>query len=107
MEIKARNVRWQRAKHCQSRPVLHTQNKQWDRLIRLAEAHPDWTLGFADEVWWSRVAQPTLHRWTNADHDLIEKTVAKTDPKALAGYGWLLPHPDSALSRLLLRFAAG
>ncbi|MFQ3684919.1 transposase [Roseiflexus sp.] len=95
----------------QSRPGLHAQKKQRDRLIRLAETHPDWALGFADEVWWSRVAQPNLHRWADADHELrlIDKTVAKTDPdpKALAGYGVLLPHPDSALSQLLLWFAAG
>ncbi|MFQ3662448.1 transposase [Roseiflexus sp.] len=57
------------------------------------------------------MAQPNLQRWADADHErhLIEKTVAKTDPdpKALACYGLLLPHPDPALSQLLLRFAAG
>ena len=26
--------------------------------------HPDWVLGFQDEVWWSRYAQPHLQTWT-------------------------------------------
>ena len=33
--------------------------KKWrDRLIALASGHPNWVLGFQDEVWWSRYAQP-------------------------------------------------
>ena len=65
-----------------------------DRLIALAQVHPDWGLGFADEVWWSRLAQPSLHAWAEVDHPLrlLEQTVAKDDPdpKALACYGLLL-----------------
>jgi len=61
-------------------------------LIRLAEAHPDWVLGYQDETWWSRLAQPDLHTWT-ADEPwrLVERTAAKADadPKALACYGLL------------------
>ena len=63
-----------------------------DRLIALAQAHPDWALGFADEVWWSRLAQPQLHSWTDQPLRLVEQTVAKgdPDPKARACYGvWL------------------
>lgn len=51
-------------------------------------------LGFADEVWWSRQEQPTLHTWTDAQHPLrlVEQRVASSDPdpKALACYGVLL-----------------
>ena len=51
-------------------------------------------LGFQDEVWWSRLAQPALHSWAEPDQPLrlIEQTVAKDDPdpKALACYGLLL-----------------
>jgi hypothetical protein len=65
-----------------------------DRLIRLAERHPDWALGFEDEVWWSRLARPALHSWAEADQPLrlVEQTVARDDPdpKALACYGLLL-----------------
>jgi hypothetical protein len=34
--------------------------KARDRLIRLATSHPQWALGFEDETWWSRLAQPAL-----------------------------------------------
>jgi len=32
-------------------------------LIALANRHPEYALGFQDEVWWSRVTQPSLHAW--------------------------------------------
>ncbi len=53
-----------------------------DRLIRLAQAHPDGLLGCADEVWWSRVARPALQAWQDDDHPLrlVEQTVARDDP---------------------------
>ena len=35
-------------------------------MIRLAASHPEWVLGFADEVWWSRLKQPQLRAWTDA-----------------------------------------
>ncbi|MGH2514766.1 MAG: transposase [Ktedonobacterales bacterium] len=68
-------------------------------------------VGFADEVWWSRVAQPSLHTWT-ADQPLrlVEQTVAKADPdpdpKALACYGVLLRQPEQT-DHLWLRFVDG
>ena len=36
-------------------------------MIRLAASDPDWVLGFEDEVWWSRLAQPALHTWAAPD----------------------------------------
>ena len=58
-------------------------------------SHPDWALGFADEVWWSRVAQPHLRRVGQtmvAPLRLVEQTVPRgdPDPKALACYGLLV-----------------
>src|SRR5919108_2666030 len=47
----------------QPRPSIRPEKKQRDRLIRLAATHPTWVLGFEDEVWWSRLAQPALHAW--------------------------------------------
>jgi hypothetical protein len=38
-----------------------------DRLIALAERHPEYALGLQDEVWWSRVTQPNLRAWVDAD----------------------------------------
>jgi hypothetical protein len=50
-----------------------------DRLIRLAQRHPEWLLGIEDEVWWSRLARPTKHLWQDDARPvrLIEQTVAR------------------------------
>ena len=40
------------------RPGVRAEKSARDRLIRLAATHPTWALGFEDEVWWSRLAQP-------------------------------------------------
>ena len=78
----------------QSRSGLCPEKKARDRLIRLAASHPEWALGFEDETWWSRLAQPALHAWTPAHQPLhlVEQTVPRTDPdpKALACYGLLV-----------------
>jgi transposase len=77
----------------------------------LAHTHPAWALGYEDETWWSRIAQPTLHTWTQAGQPLrlIEQTVAKADPdpKALACYGLLLRGDAATPDRVLLRFVDG
>ena len=79
----------------QPRPGVRPKKRRRDRLIRWAAAHPDWTLGFEDEVWWSRLAAPALHAWADDDQPLrvVEQTVAKDDPdkKALACDGLLKP----------------
>jgi len=51
----------------QARSSLRPEKKRRDRLIQRAMAHPAWALGFGDEVWWSRLAQPNQHTWTEAD----------------------------------------
>ena len=88
-------------------PRVRTKKRARDRLIRWAAAHPDWLLGFEDEVWWSRLAPPALHAWADGDRPLrlVEQTVAKDDPdkKALACYGLLLP----GLGEVWLRFLDG
>jgi hypothetical protein len=71
-----------------------------DRLIRRWTSHPQWLLGFEDETWWSRLARPSLHAWTEAGAPLRlqELTVPKDDPepKALACYGLLVRERDQA-----------
>ena len=74
-------------------------------------AHPTWALGCGDEVWWSRLAQPNHHAWTEADakHKLQELTppLADPDPKALACYGlWVRPAPHQT-DQMCLRFVTG
>jgi len=75
-------------------------------LIRLAKAHPDWVLGFADEVWWSRLAHPNLHAWTSeAPLRLQEMVLPKHDKekKAVACYGIL----RADVEQVLVRFVDG
>ncbi len=63
-------------------------------------------LGFQDEVWFSRFAQPPLAAWTTETPlRLVEKTAETSDPdpKALACYGLL----RADTGQMLLRFVAG
>jgi hypothetical protein len=76
--------------------------------MALAVTHPTWGLGFEDEVWWSRLAQPALHAWTPDEHGvrLVEKARPKADaaPKALACYGLLVRHVPTQPEQMVLRF---
>lgn len=81
--------------------------------MALAERHPEYALGFQDEVWWSRVTQPHLHAWADADSALrlVEQTAPKDDPdrKALACYGLLVScpgAPETLPEQVWLRFVA-
>jgi hypothetical protein len=51
-------------------------------LIELAEGRSEWVVGFLDETWWSRLARPALHSWSDAGVPLrlIEQSIAKDDP---------------------------
>lgn len=63
-------------------------------------------LGFEDEVWFSRLAQPNLHAWTDAEPLRLlqkEKDKADPDPVALACYGLLRADTGA----MLLRFVCG
>ena len=95
----------------QPRSSLPPQKNRRDRLIRRAGQHPDWVLGFADEVWWSRIKQPNLHTWACPGEQL--RLVAKAraaddhDPKALACYGVLLREAATLPDQVWVRFARG
>jgi transposase len=64
-------------------------------------------LGYQDETWWSRLAQPALHAWTAAGRPLrlvgFEADKNDADPKALSCYGLL----RGDTGRMLLRFVDG
>jgi hypothetical protein len=68
----------------------------------------NWVVGFLDECWWSRVAQPTLHSFSAEGEPLrlVEQSVAKDDPdpKAISCYGLYMP---DLLERTWLRFVDG
>jgi hypothetical protein len=90
----------------QSGPGLPAKKAARDRLIRLAEAHPDWVLGFQDEVWWSRLARPELHAWAGGEPLRLHEVTAEADdadPKALACYGLLRADTGG----MMLRFVEG
>jgi hypothetical protein len=77
----------------------------------VAQRQADWALGFADETWWSRLARPQAHAWTDPAERplrLIEQVAPKDDPdpKALACYGVLLRQVGRA-ERVWLRFVDG
>jgi hypothetical protein len=73
--------------------------------MSLAAGRRDWVVGFLDETWWSRLAKPSLHTWTEGAMRLVTKALSKTDtePKALACYGVL----RTDTNRVLLRFVEG
>ena len=75
--------------------------------MRLAEDEADWVVGFEDECWWSRVAQPSLYSFSEQDEPLrlVEQSLEKedTDPKAISCYGTYIPE----LKRSWLRFVDG
>jgi transposase len=106
--LKRLGVGWKRAKHWMTSPDPNYAAKKArrDRLIRLAARHPDWVLGFEDEVWWSRLARPSLHAWTDGDPmkvKLLTTDEEDPDPDAIACYGFL----RSDTHKVLLRFVEG
>ena len=81
-------------------------------------------MGFADEVWWSRLAQPVVATWTSpqAPQEPLhlhtkQRPEGDSEAKALACYGVLLKHnattaqdtgqKEDTGSQMLLRFVQG
>src|SRR5919199_5280650 len=88
-----------------------SEKKRRDRLMALAATHPTWALGWGAAVWWSRLAQPNQHGWTDAEatYKLQELTrpTDDPDPKALACYGLLVRSQPQEVDQMWLRFVAG
>jgi hypothetical protein len=96
------------------RPGIPEKKSLRDGLIGQAKDNPEWVIGFEDETWWSRLARPSLHAWSEADQNLrlIELAVPKEDesPKALACYGMLLRYQGEKgepVEQINLRFVKG
>jgi DDE superfamily endonuclease len=74
--------------------------------MRVAQRHPAWVVGFADDGWWSRLAHPALHAWTASQPlRLVQHAADQHDPepKALACDGLWRADPHA----LLMRFVDG
>ena len=75
--------------------------------MRLAEDKAEWVVGFEDECWWSRAAQPDLHTFSEEGEPLrlVEQSLPKDDPdpKAISCYGLYMPE----LKLSWLRFVDG
>lgn len=96
---------WKRAKQwiTSPDPEYARKKRQRDRLILIAAQHDTWVVGFQDEVWWSRLAYPDMHAWSEDDpFKLHQKHIEKTDPdpKAIACYGLWCP----VLAIMVIRF---
>jgi len=79
-------------------------------LIALAAERTDWAVGYEDETWWSRLAQPARHAWTGRDPLRLVAPVrpkGDPDPKALACYGLPVRPGSAAPEAVWLRFVDG
>lgn len=80
-------------------------------MIRRAAEHPTGAIGFADDVWWSRLAQPAQHRWAEAEAvtrlQALTRATGDPEPNALACYGLLVRCLRPQAEQMLLRFVAG
>jgi transposase len=106
--LKRLGVRWRRAELWMTSPDPHYPQKKArrDRYIRLAVRHPEWVVGFVDEVWWSRLARPTLRAWSASDPvrlHVLSRPQDDPDPVAISCYGLLRQDTD----RVMLRFVEG
>ena len=87
-------------------PGVCRKKRRLRRLIELA-AQRGWAVGYQDETWWSRLKQPHLHSWADANEPLhlqeLECEKDDPDPLALCCYGlWRADH-----EQMLVRFVAG
>lgn len=99
-------IRWKRTRLWAPSPdpQYALKKARRDRLIQVAAKHPEWVLGFVDEVWWSRLQRPRMHAW--ADGPPLKMRVLKAedsdpDPIAICCYGML----RNDTKKVMLRFA--
>ena len=72
-------------------------------MIETAARRPDWVLGFQDETWWTRLAQPNLFTWTGERALRLRPNPRGGGREALACYG-LLRADDGGM---MVRFVDG
>jgi hypothetical protein len=87
----------------QPRPRIRAKKKRRDELIEQATRRADWVLGFQDETWWTRLAQPTLFAWAGERAVRLLPNPRGGGTEALACYGLLRADTGA----MLLRFVDG
>jgi hypothetical protein len=87
------DINWKRARDWMTSPDPEYAAKKAhrDELLRLSAEHPEWAIGFEDEVWWSRIAQPKVRSWTDGPPlkmQVFKSEADDPDPDAIACYGF-------------------
>jgi hypothetical protein len=105
-ELQRMGIRWKPTKlWAPSRdPQYALKKARRDRLIAVAAKHPDWVLGFVDEVWWSRLQRPRMHAWTDGPPlkiHVLKDDDNDPDPIAICCYGML----RNDATKVVVRFA--
>jgi transposase len=105
-ELKRLGIRWRRVKLWAPSPdpLYALKKARRDRLIEVAAKHPDWVLGFIDEVWWSRLQRPRMHAWVDGPPlkmRVLTEADGDPDPIAICCYGFL----RNDTKKVMLRFA--
>jgi hypothetical protein len=105
-ELQRMGIGWKQSRLWQTSPdpQYALKKARRDRLIEVSARHPDWVLGFADEVWWSRLHRPRMQAW--ADGPALKMNVLTADdwdpdPIAICCYGIL----RNDTKKVMLRFA--
>ena len=106
--LRRMGVRWKLAKLWMTSPdpEYAVKKARRDQLIEESAKHPDWVLGFEDEVWWNRLTRPRLSAWTGGKPMKIHVLPAEEDdpdPTAICCYGFR--RHDT--KKVLVRFVEG
>jgi transposase len=99
-------IRWKRAKLWLTSPdpQYALKKARRDQLIEEAAKHPDWVLGFEDEVWWNRLTRPRVSAWTAGPPLKIHVLKAEEedpDPVAICCYGFRRHDTKKVLVRFM------
>jgi hypothetical protein len=86
------DINWKRARDWMTSPdpEYAAKKARRDELLRVSAEHPEWAIGFEDEVWWSRVAQPKVRAWAGEPLkvQVLKSDAGDPDPDAIACYGF-------------------
>ncbi len=101
-------INWKRARDWMTSPdpEYAAKKARRDGLLRASADHPEWAIGFEDEVWWSRVAQPKVRAWTGGPPlkvQVLKPGDGDPDPDAIACYGFYRYDTD----KVTVRFVEG